>query len=259
MIQDPPTSSSEGGSGADNLFLHGLVAGMSEALRNKRFSGIEFVNYDPQSRLLTLAFKEQSGMTPVEPLRELLSHDEKARVPDESENTINSAEGGSEGVRKARPEGSRLEQRGEEVIDVPVIDSGNRVHIIVKEGNDNIDNRSRSKEQGGETLQSTGDVPKDNDVSNQDEVAPLKRQEEQQQGNRVEVEAAHEVIENNKQDGPEIDTSSFNLVHHTDTPVTPDISHQRFKKKSILPELKTMKFTKLTIGVRWSSKKRRIW
>ncbi|MGI0091528.1 MAG: hypothetical protein ACREBS_07455, partial [Nitrososphaerales archaeon] len=134
FIQDPPMSSSEG-SGAGNLFLHGMVAGMTEAFRKKWCCVMEDL-YDPQTRVLSLALVEQSLVRSAEPRTraEALSQQEKSRALHEIEKIIASVE--REGSQETKPaEQNAPGEKGQEiVVDIPVIDSGNRVHIALKRG-----------------------------------------------------------------------------------------------------------------------------
>ena len=93
QIKIPPTSTM-GGSGAGNLFLHGFVAGMTTALRNKEF-GVMEDHYNSQTRRLTLTLVEQSQIRPLESqaLHEMATLNEKSRVLEEVEKIISSVGG----------------------------------------------------------------------------------------------------------------------------------------------------------------------
>ena len=127
LIHDPPTVSS-GGSGEGNLFLQGMIAGMMEIFRSKKFSIIED-HYDMQSRLLTLAYVEQSLVKPVEEQsrEQLVSVEQKVKVLEELEKIIDAVEG--------KPGQEQAEPAKQEVAPVPVAataDSGMRVQVALK-------------------------------------------------------------------------------------------------------------------------------
>jgi len=188
MINDPPISV-EGGSGAGNLFLHGLVAGITEAFRNKRFSVMED-HYDPKNRRLTATLIEENRMKSVEaPRNETLPNDEKVKVLSEIEKIINYVEGKEAGEQKPAEEKEvELDFRGKATA-IPSSDSGNRVHITLKRRE--VDSGSSKS---GENVQ-PAIVPKvkGEDIE-KDLKPPLEEQAEHSQS-EVKVEASLEAPE----------------------------------------------------------------
>jgi hypothetical protein len=125
LIHDPPTVTI-GGSGEGNLFLQGMVAGMMESFRSKKYSIIED-HYDATARLLTLAYVEQSLVKPVEnqSREQLVSVEQKVKVLEEIEKIIDAVEGKPPEAKKEEP------QVIEQVVKAPS-DSGARVQVALK-------------------------------------------------------------------------------------------------------------------------------
>ena len=256
FIQDPPTSS-KGGSAAGNLFLHGLVVGMTEAFRNKRFSFMED-HYDPLTRRLTATLIEQ-GLKSEVPPDETLSHTEKTMVLGEIEKIINSVEGKGVGEAKPTEENEAEEKLREKIIEIPITDFGN-VHVTLKRKSS--DAESGHTKQTGEYTQSTGDLPDAKGGNNQNEVAPPSppKQGVEQQQNKVKVEAVLEAPENNvimsnsiriKESRPEVNPA-FDLSHSNVT------TSPLGKEEYCQTKLKRTKIAKkLWRRIRWSRLARR--
>ena len=191
VISDPPLSA-EGGSGAGNLFLHGLVAGMTEVFRNKRFSVMED-HYDPKNRRLTATLIEENRIKPVEASPDVtLSHDEKTKVLGEIEKIINYVEGKEVGEQKP-VEVKVVEQdfRGK-VIAIPSSDSGDKLHITLKRKDAETGSGSSM---GGENVQSPVTIPNVSGENNQEDSAqPPKQPEEHPQG-KIKVETTLDVVD----------------------------------------------------------------
>jgi len=146
FIQDPPTSA-KGGSAAGNLFLLGLVIGITEAFRNRRFSIMED-HYDARSRRLTTTLIQQGLLKSEVPREQALSQAQKATALGEIEKVINSLE--RKESREPKPvEVDAAEQELEEkVIEVPTTGFGNSVHVTLKRkgGDAESTNTNQSKE-----------------------------------------------------------------------------------------------------------------
>ena len=146
QIHDPPTLS-PGGTGEGNLFLQGMLAGVMEIFRSKKFSIIED-HYDMQSRLLTLAYVEQSLVKPVEAQsrEQLVSVEQNVKVLEELEKIIDAVEG--------KPAQEQQEPAKQEAAPVPVAataDSGMRVQVALKRKSRGSSEAKKPAEQKTET------------------------------------------------------------------------------------------------------------
>ena len=205
VIQDPPTSSKEG-SGAGNLFLQGLMAGITEAFQNKRL-GVMEDHYDIQARRLTATLVEQSRIKSVEPTREeTLSQEQKTMVLGEIEKMISSVEGKVVGEEPAEKlvAGQKL---GEKPVEVAINDFG-RVQVSLKRKS--RDAAPGSSNNTGENAQPVDNVSTVKGINNLDEIA-TKLQE------KVKVESALKVPHNETPGKPlQVDPISTGNLAHSD-------------------------------------------
>jgi hypothetical protein len=137
FIQDPPTpSSKEMSSASGNLFLHGLISGIAEALEGRRFAVVED-HYDTQRRVLTIGLTEKGIAMQIEAQskkKETLTPQENQTALKEVERIITSVEQmGAAGKQTANQEtpAQPEEQKLEEKIVVSQ-DSGTKVHFTIK-------------------------------------------------------------------------------------------------------------------------------
>lgn len=179
LINDPPTATI-GGSGEGNLFLQGMVAGMMEGFRGKRYSIIED-HYNVQSRLLTLAYVEQSLVKPVETQsrEQLESTEQNVKVLEEIEKIIDAVEGKEQ---KLAQENESAKQPIEQVVKAPVAgaDSGMRVQVALKRKGRGpgttkkpADDRNETKvEKSNPSNDTKTDPPKDSNQTQQEVKIP---------------------------------------------------------------------------------------
>ena len=197
VIYDPPTSQ-KGGSAAGNMFLQGMVAGITDEFRNKSFSIMED-HYDPQSRLLTLTLIESNANSLLLQTREeKLLPEQKTKVLEEIEKVIKSVE--VVGAQTKEPDEIKSEQiREQQVIEIPVTDSGNRIHITLKtrgRGSESKINKKTADEQ------STSSILNADNGSTLSEARLLKQNEQKEEASAMQVDkivqSSEIVIESNE-------------------------------------------------------------
>jgi hypothetical protein len=91
MIQDPPSLT--GGSGAGNIFLHGMVGGVLESFQGKRFKVVQ-EHYDEKRRLLMLGLAEYNKAIMLEKKtrEDLITTEHHMSIIEEVEKIINGIE-----------------------------------------------------------------------------------------------------------------------------------------------------------------------
>lgn len=133
FIYDPPTPRSKESGGAGNLFLQGLISGLTESLRGKRYAVVED-HFDAQRRLLTIGLTEESLAVQMEGQNQFKNEvpveEQSATALNEVERLITSVQE----ITTGKPQEKKEEMYN--VITIPVVEeSGNKFHFTMTRKN----------------------------------------------------------------------------------------------------------------------------